>query len=222
MLKLQYFFTHQGYYTLPVSCLIQPSPARLLRPVDELFVESLKSAMKSNPSTDVAPIVGIVLLPEGEQFQETQKESYQYETIGGNNSRAALADLVENEDNPIFRTRLVSVYHGLTDTEALRLAARHNSATSLHHAMTTWEKVRPYTFLVITCTSLYYNLKSNQWPFCILPVIIMHVVNYYTNCCRFRCAELWCTVCQTPKQGMMSQRNRRPGGVNARQCCINQ
>ena len=54
-----------GYYTLPVSCLIEPQPARLLRPVDDLFVESLKLAMKANPSTDAAPIVGLVVLGEG-------------------------------------------------------------------------------------------------------------------------------------------------------------
>ena len=46
--------------------------------------------MKANPSTDVAPIVGLVVLHEGETFQEAQKESYHYETLGGNNSRAAL------------------------------------------------------------------------------------------------------------------------------------
>ena len=113
--------------------------------MDEIFVESLKSAMKKNPSTDVAPIVGLVLLSEGEKFEEFQKESYQYEALGGNNSRAAFQALVEEDTNPVFRTRLVSVYQGLNDAEALRLAARHNDATSLHHEMTTWEKVRAYS-----------------------------------------------------------------------------
>ena len=73
-----------------MSCLIEPPPCRLLRPIDEIFVDSLKVAMKANPSTDVAPIVGLVVLHEGESFQEAQKESYHYETLGGNNSRAAL------------------------------------------------------------------------------------------------------------------------------------
>ena len=60
-----YYYELLGYYTLPVSCLIEPQPARLLRPVDELFVESLKLAMKSNPTTDAAPIVGLVVLGQG-------------------------------------------------------------------------------------------------------------------------------------------------------------
>ena len=64
--------------------------SRLLRPIDTIFVDSLKAAMKANPSTDVAPIVGMVTLDEGEEFREEKKESYQYETLGGNNSRAAL------------------------------------------------------------------------------------------------------------------------------------
>ena len=46
--------------------------------------------MKANLSTDMAPIVGLVVLHEGETFQEAQKESYHYETLGGNNSRVAL------------------------------------------------------------------------------------------------------------------------------------
>ena len=56
---------YAGYYTLPVTCLIEPNQARLLRPVDELFVKSLKEAMKANPSTDVAPIIGLVVLKKG-------------------------------------------------------------------------------------------------------------------------------------------------------------
>ena len=124
-----------------MSCLVELPPSRLLSPVDEMFVESLKVAMKANPSADVAPIVGLVVLEEGQCFQESKKESYQYETLGGNNSRTALQALMKEDDNPIFRSRLVSVYQGLSDEAALRLAAKHNLATSLHHEMTTWEKV---------------------------------------------------------------------------------
>ena len=85
-----FLFGILGYYNLPVSCLVEPCVSRLLRPIDTIFVQSLKAAMKANPSSDVAPIVGMVKLDEGEEFQEAQKESYLYETLGGNNSRAAL------------------------------------------------------------------------------------------------------------------------------------
>ena len=46
--------------------------------------------MLANPSTDTAPIVGLVVLPPGEEFEESKMFTYQYETIGGNNSRVAL------------------------------------------------------------------------------------------------------------------------------------
>ena len=65
MIIFKHVYYFLGYHTLPVSCLIEPQPARLLRPVDELFVESLKMAMKSNPTTDAAPIVGLVVLGQG-------------------------------------------------------------------------------------------------------------------------------------------------------------
>lgn len=67
---------------------------------------------------------------------------YQYETLGGNNSRVALQSILKEEDvNPVFRKRLVSVYTGLTDDQAIRLAAKHNKTTSFFHAMSTWDKV---------------------------------------------------------------------------------
>lgn len=80
----------------------------------------------------------------GEEFEEEKKETYLYETLGGNHSRAALQALCEEMENPpaAFRTRLVSVYFGLTDEEAYRLASKHNNATSLQHRMSHWEKVK--------------------------------------------------------------------------------
>ena len=43
----------------------------------------------SNPSTDTAPIVGLVMLPPGKEFQESKLFTYHYETIGGNNSQVS-------------------------------------------------------------------------------------------------------------------------------------
>ena len=48
---------------------------------------------------------------------------YHYETLGGNNSRAALQALCDEENShPAFRTRLVSVYGGLKDDECRNFA----------------------------------------------------------------------------------------------------
>ena len=123
-----------------MTCLVEPGPTRLLRPVDKVFVDTLKTHMKRNPSRDVTPIVGLVQLPDGERFQEYHKETYLYETLGGNNSRVAMQELLEEEDLR-FRSRLVSVYCHLTDNQALRLASKHNLATTVHHDMITSDKV---------------------------------------------------------------------------------
>ena len=44
---------------------MEPHPDRLLRLADNHHVEQLKLAMKANPFTDAAPIVGLVVLKEG-------------------------------------------------------------------------------------------------------------------------------------------------------------
>ena len=73
-----------------MTLLIEPARTRLLRKIDPLFVETLKDAMKKNPSSDSAPIVCLVRLKEDEEFDDTKSHTYEYETIDGNNSRQAL------------------------------------------------------------------------------------------------------------------------------------
>ena len=87
---------------------------------------------------------------------------YSYETLGENNSREALQALsMEEGSNPIFRTRPVSVYSGLADDEAIRLAAKHNKTTSFYHEMSTWNKVKIaklYFYKSDTCMWVYLNV----------------------------------------------------------------
>ena len=73
-----------------MTLLIEPARTRLLRKIEPLFVETLKDAMIKNPSSDSAPLVGLIGLREGKQFDATKSHTYEYETIGGNNSRQAL------------------------------------------------------------------------------------------------------------------------------------
>lgn len=73
--------------------------------MDPVFVDTLKTHMKRNPSRDVTPIVGLVQLPDGEIFQKEKKETYLYETLGGNNSRVAMKELLDDDDLR-FSTRL--------------------------------------------------------------------------------------------------------------------
>lgn len=75
------------------------------------YVEALKEEMLSNPTSDVAPIVGMVRLKDGEQFDKTNPESYLYETVGGNHSRIALTQLLESNNSlpRSYHFRTVSV-----------------------------------------------------------------------------------------------------------------
>ena len=99
--------------------------------------------MIENPTTLVSPIVALVRLEPGKKFDSETANSYEYETIGGNNSRIALQELVKKFPNNInYQKRLVAVYSGLTKDSVLRLAARHNRATDFTHSMKTQDKVR--------------------------------------------------------------------------------
>ena len=106
----------------------------------------------------------------GESFDGAKAEMYSYETLGGNNSREALQALCSEDSNPIFRTRLVSVYNGLTDDEAIRLAAKHNKTTSLYHEMSTWNKVNIADICCVLCYSVQQKLHMT---------IVMCVVGLY-------------------------------------------
>ena len=131
-----------GVFTVPISCLVQPSPAHLLREPDPVFIESLKKEMKENVMTNVSPIIGVCYLREGEKFDENHASSYKYETIGGNNSRIALQELhTAYPEHPEFISRLVAVYINLNNQLTLRLASKHNRATGFIHSMTTQDKV---------------------------------------------------------------------------------
>jgi len=135
-------FLPVGTLSLPLSCLVEPHPARILRQPDPVFVESLKNEMRENPMSSVTPIIGVVYLREGEAFNENHASSYSYETIGGNHSRIALQELrTAYPENQHYKSRMVAVYVNLANHLALRLAAKHNRATGFIHSMTTQDKV---------------------------------------------------------------------------------
>lgn len=136
---------HVGQFHLPISCLREPIASRLVRPVDKLFVDSLKKEMLLNPTMDVAPMIGLVCLRTGEEFDRLHPEAYTYETLGGNNSRTALSELLqENPEltaDPRYTKHMVSVYCNLSDEEAQLLGVKHNRQQSFVHQTTTQDKV---------------------------------------------------------------------------------
>lgn len=132
--------TQIGCYEISLSCLVEPIEKNSLREPDPVFIDSLKKEMLENPTTLVSPIVGLVCLRSGEEFDGKHPNSYKYQTIGGNNSRVALQGLSKKYPDK-YQTRLVAVYVGLTDDLVLRLAATHNRATDFTHSMKTQDKV---------------------------------------------------------------------------------
>ena len=69
-------------------------------------------------------------LNDDQDFDEKIKEAYIYETIGGNNSREAIQQLLTEKPDlkrkKIYSHRLCSVYSRMSNELALRLASKHN------------------------------------------------------------------------------------------------
>ena len=130
---------------LPVSLLNEPSDSSLIREKDDKFIARLKKEMLDNPIGDVQPILCVVNLPEGAEFQASLKEAYTYRSVGGNHSREALQQLLKEhphlKNNKVYSHRLCSVYSEMEANLVRRLASKHNRATSFSHATTTWDRV---------------------------------------------------------------------------------
>ena len=117
----------------------------LIRETSTEFIECLKKEMVENPTVDVQPILCTVKLKEDQAFDSNFKDAYEYYTVGGNNSREALQQLLKEkpylEDDKSYTCRLCSVYQPMSTHLCLRLASKHNRATSFSHSMSTWDKV---------------------------------------------------------------------------------
>ena len=139
-------YMHIGQFRLPIKCMKAPNHQHTVRPIDEVFVHHLKKEMVENPTTDVAPLIGLLVLPEGETFDKLNPDAYMYKTLGGNNSRTALDELCrerpELASDQRFSSRMVSVYTNLSAQEAQYLAVKHNRQQSFVHQMTTRDKVQ--------------------------------------------------------------------------------
>ena len=132
-------------FQIPVMKLVSPATSRLIRTPDETFIEMLKAEMLTNRMNEVSPIIGVVQLKSGELFHKENATSYMYECIGGNHTRIALQQLI-NENKSLASDkhctcRSVSVYVNLTDEQAQHVAHRHNRATEFVNKMITQDKV---------------------------------------------------------------------------------
>jgi len=96
-----------------------------------------------NPCSSVNPILCVVNLDEGCRFNKDQKESYSYMTIGGNHSRQAFQEILDEQatlrQNKAYTYRLCSVYTSMEKPPLNRLVLKNNRAAAFCHKMTTWD-----------------------------------------------------------------------------------
>lgn len=153
---------------LPVSCLVEPPDELLVRETSQTFIDGLKTEMRANATSDVQPLLTLVRLKEGDCFDQTLKDGYIYETIGGNHSRQALQELLK--ENPelsrqkLYSQRLCSVYSTMPTSLILRLASKHNRASVFTHDMSTCDKVECLSIII-----MMINIPKS------IPVIVQHV-----------------------------------------------
>ena len=127
---------------MPVTNLIQPQAnLRLIRKLDNTFVNNLKKCILADPSGPGVPPVAVLCVGV-DDFSERYKDSYRYEVLGGQHTAAAKAELLkENPGNSLFNQVFAEVYMGLTDRECLWLASRHNTKGHFIHRMSHKEYV---------------------------------------------------------------------------------
>ena len=135
-----------------MASLDEPSPPRRLRKVDPIFVESLKKRLQSDPNGPGIPPIAVTCknISNKEQFKERLKNVYRYEVNGGlHGVKARQSLLQENASQEQFSSISAIVYIGLTDEEALRLAARHNINGHFNHKMTHRDYVSKSFFVAV-------------------------------------------------------------------------
>ena len=116
------FYIHAGLVDVPVRNLTEPAPSRLLRKVDDVFVESLKLRLRQDPSGPGVPPLVVACKDVGkkEVFQHRHKDIYQYEVLGGlHGAKARQALLAEHPEETAYARVYCIAYCGLTDEEAL-------------------------------------------------------------------------------------------------------
>ena len=147
--------------------------------------------MLENPTADVQPILCLVRLKREDRFYPNIIEAYKYDTIGGNNSREAVQQLLkehsELRNQRLYTHRLCSVYKQMAPTLALRMASKHNRATAFIHEMTTFDKVHNTNYFTLSClVVLLYNM-----------IATLHSSNRSFS--AESCSMIWLRKC-TPKK----------------------
>ncbi|XP_028417131.1 uncharacterized protein LOC114541406 [Dendronephthya gigantea] len=134
----------EDVYKVLSHTLVQPRKEFLVRPLDPGFVNKLKFEILERPTNFVKPMIAIVKNAKSKsEFDESKLDGYTLEVIGGNHRREAFSQLEKEgklgEMSPLLLQ--VQLYTEMLPEHALRLAQMHNRDDSVHHKLTTGDKV---------------------------------------------------------------------------------
>lgn len=115
--------------------MVSPAPERLYRAIDNRHVEEIKTAL-SKKEACFTVLLGNVIGISRKKIKERKLRKpgrYTIETVGGNHTRKAIQELIE-EDEARFNhlcTVRCRLYFNLPHVEALRLGHDHNMTNDL-------------------------------------------------------------------------------------------
>lgn len=134
----------------------------LVRPVDDLHVENIKTLMFANPANFSAPFLLLVDAKDCPRKEDWNTNpdvhgTWKYRVIGGNHGARAKLDLYNMYKKNVFARVEAWVYAGLSEREIRLLAWQHNIDQEYRKVMTNIDKIR-------ACHSLFIeaNMKRTK------------------------------------------------------------
>ena len=140
----------------------------MLRDVDELFLSQLKISMEENANGAYEPLfLNVKDVNNKNDLDNSMISGYKYEVLGGTHNFLATKSLAtKHPECKAFKGRYAWLFAGLSDKEALWVAARHNKTGSFRHEMTFQEEVLSITvhkFLIQYIKSCTHYLNDKKF-----------------------------------------------------------
>lgn len=127
----------------------------LIRPVDQLHVENIKTLLMKNPTNFSAPFVLCVdpdQCPTVADWDIMLSRTWKYRIIGGNHGARAKSELYKMYSKQIYGEIEAWVYAGLTKPEIRKLGFQHNYDQEYRKNMSSIDKVR-------ACHNIYLEMN---------------------------------------------------------------
>jgi hypothetical protein len=107
--------------------LTEPRKAYLVRPLDLLFVDSLKNEILERQCNFPKPLIAIVKgIKSKEQFEEKDLDGYALEVIGGNHRREAIQQLHKEGklDKNVHKYAMVQLFVGMFNFDICKVSKK--------------------------------------------------------------------------------------------------